>query len=169
MKKSVYIRPAVVSDAPEIEAVRLYTWKTTYLGLMPEKMLDQRIADIEKRTEITRQKIADGQPFFAAEYDGQIVGMAVCTPSRNPDYPGDGEIQAIYILKAFQGLGIGRKLFDFCCEYLRGCGHTEMIVNCLDGNPSAAFYEKMGGQVIGKRQDPLGDTVINEIIFRFAI
>jgi len=27
----------------------------------------------------------------------------------------------------------------------------------------------MGGQVIGKRQDPLGDTVINEIIFRFAI
>ena len=169
MKKTMHIRPAVVSDAPEIEAVRLYTWKTTYSGLMPEKMLDQRIAEIEKRTEVTRCRIAEGLPYFAAEYDGKIVGMAVCTPSRSPDYPQDGEIQAIYILKAYQGLGIGRKLFLYCCEYLRGCGHTEMIVNCLDGNLSAAFYEKMGGKIVGKRQDPLGDIVISETIFRFAI
>jgi GNAT superfamily N-acetyltransferase len=168
MDNLLHIRPAAAEDAPEIEYVRLYTWKTTYSGLMPEEMLDQRIADIAKRTEVTRQKIKEGLPYFAAEYQGRIVGMAVCTPSRDPDYPQDGEIQAIYILKAYQGLGIGRALFSFCREYLCSCGHKEMIVNCLEGNPSAAFYEKMGGKAVGKRQDPMGDIVIKETIFRFV-
>ena len=45
-----------------------------------------------------------------------------------------------------------------------------MIVNCLEGNPSALFYQKMGGIAVGKRQDPLGEgLVIHETIFRFRL
>ena len=169
MKKEFLIRPGKVEDAPGITYVQTYTWKTTYSGLMPEEILDNRIKELPKRTENTRRRLEAGDPYLVAETEGKIVGMAVCLPSRNPDYPEDGEIQAIYILKEYQKAGIGRQLFSGCMAYLRQQGHENMIVNCLDGNPSALFYEKMGGVVVGTRQDPMGDGVINEIIFRFGL
>ena len=169
MGKEVLIRQGVPQDAAGITYVQTYTWKTTYSGLMPEEILDNRIKELDKRTEITRRRLENGDPYFVAQMQGKIVGMAVCVPSRDPDFPEDGEIQAIYLLKEYQKSGIGRQLFSRCKEYLVQQGHKNMIVNCLDGNPSARFYEKMGGIAVGKRQDPMGDGVINETIFRFVL
>lgn len=166
----IIIRPAVPEDGLGIAQVQAYTWKTTYAGLMPDAVLDKRIAEIPQRAEKNRERILDGETFFVLESEKKVVGMAVCKPSRNPDYPEDGEIQAIYILKEYQGRGLGRKLFSHCEEYLRKCGHSNMIVNCLDGNPTAHFYGKMGGAEVGKRCDLLGEGVmLHETIFRFAL
>ena len=74
---------------------------------MPEANLDARIEQIPERADSVRQRIVAGEDFFVAECGDRIVGMAVCKASRNPDYPLDGEIQAIYILKEYQGRRIG--------------------------------------------------------------
>ena len=129
MKKEFLIRPGKVEDAPGITYVQTYTWKTTYSGLMPEEILDNRIKELPKRTENTRRRLEAGEPYLVAEAEGKIVGMAVCLPSRNPDYPEDGEIQAIYILKEYQKVGIGRQLFSGCMRSNSSLAWDEKLIN----------------------------------------
>lgn len=81
----------------------------------------------------------------------------------------DGEIDALYLLKGFQGTGLGRKLFETCADALWKEGFARLIVNCLEGNPSLGFYERMGGRAVGERSDTLRGHVICEKILRFEL
>ena len=45
------IRKATLADALGIAIVSVYTWKTAYSGLLPEEMLDKRLADLPKMAE----------------------------------------------------------------------------------------------------------------------
>lgn len=166
----VKIRDAVPSDAIGIAIVQAYTWLTTYAGLMPDGVLRARVEKVPSQAAYYEGQIPLGERYVVAEAGNAIVGFAVCEASRNEDYPTDGEIQAIYVLKGFQGKGIGRDLFARCIEKLRRAGFDHMILNCLDSNPSIGFYEKMGGYIAGERTDMLrGGHVIREKILRFDI
>lgn len=146
------IRKARVEDALPITIVSAYTWKTTYSGLMPETMLDQRIADIPKNVEHIRKSIQENENYLVAVVDHTVVAFcAYCSPCRNPDYADSGEIGALYCLKGYQGYGIGKALFLAAAKELHKKGHKTMLIDCLKGNSTLAFYEHMGGRVVGER------------------
>lgn len=166
---AITIRPARSADAMGIAIVQAYTWKTTYTGLMPEEMLQLRLRTLEQ----TAQHIEDGiraeGRFFVAECGGAVVGFARYGPSRDARWPADGEVEALYVLQPFQGRGVGRALFARCQAELRRGGFAQMLVNCLEGNPALAFYEKMGGVPAGSRTDAVAGGVITERVLRFAL
>ncbi|MBQ8599137.1 MAG: GNAT family N-acetyltransferase, partial [Oscillospiraceae bacterium] len=106
------IRKAVPADALAISIVSAYTWKTAYSGLLPDEMLDSRIAKLPQSAERMRQNIVDQDNFIVAVVDNVIVGF--CTfnsPNRDPQYADSGEIGALYCLKGYNGYGIGKALF----------------------------------------------------------
>lgn len=167
---SVSIRPARPSDALGIAIVQAYTWKTTYTGLMPEAAIEARVRTLRQNAEAIRQSITtSGRTFLVAECQNTIVGFAACGLSRSEAYSEDGEVQALYVLQGFQGSGIGRRLFRRCGELLRQRGCAQMLVNCLAGNPALAFYEKMGGVVVGSRSDEVAGGTITEQVLRFSL
>ena len=164
------IRQAKASDAMGIAIVQAYTWLTTYRGLMPDEVLESRLNRVSVQAEYLFLQIEKCDSYFVVESMNTVVGFAVCGVSRNEEYPDDGEIQAIYLLKGFQGKEIGMALFERCAEFLRRNGHSHMIVNCLAGNPSMGFYRKMGGVQVGMREDRIsGGHVISEHILRFEL
>ena len=147
------VRKAEPKDAVGIAIVSVYTWKTTYSGLMPDAMLDRRIADIEKSVDMIRNDIIRHNNYFVAEVENTIIAFtAICSPCRNPDYSDSGEIGALYCLKGFSRKGIGKALFLTAVQELVNKGHRTMLIDCLKGNSALDFYQHMGGRVVEEKE-----------------
>ncbi len=163
------VRKAVPADALGITIVNVYTWKTAYAGLVPEKMIDERIADLLPRAEKSRRGIEEGGGYLVGEDDGTVVGFCMFGACRNEAYPGAGEIYALYVLDGYQGQGAGRALFAAAAGALKAQGFSTLIVNCLLGNLARGFYERMGGAVVGRRTDDTPHGPLTENILLFTL
>lgn len=163
------IHMATPNDALGITIVNVYTWKTAYQGLMPDSVIDERIAALPSSAEKTKETLASSSECFVATVDGVVIGFCRYGASRNATYPDDGEIFAIYVFKGFNGTGIGRALLNAGMNALRQQGYHSMVLNCLQGNPSCGFYEHMGGRLVGQRSDELLGIIMTEDILRFDL
>ena len=139
------IRRALPSDAPGIARVDVESWRSTYVGLLPDDLLASY--DYSERERARRISIADEFTItFVAEHkiDG-IVGFLSGGPARMDDMPYAGELYAIYLLEQHQRQGTGRRLVADLCAWLLSQGLTSMYTWVLDKNPSRRFYESLGG------------------------
>jgi ribosomal protein S18 acetylase RimI-like enzyme len=153
---STLVRAATPEDAPGIAAVAVASWRTTYRGLIADETIDGRT--VETQAPRWRETLSrDGCVAVVAEAeDGggrTIVGFAQGgrnRATRPPFDAWDGELNAIYLLKAHQGGGAGRRLVRAFSAALLEHGFTSMIVWVLDRNLAArAFYERLGGRYVG--------------------
>jgi GNAT superfamily N-acetyltransferase len=146
----VTLRKANPDDSLEITRVNVTTWKTAYTGIVPEAMLDERIADLLPRAEKCRCNILEGGRYLVAVDSGTIIAFCYFGACRDGLYPGAGEIYALYVLADQQGRGVGAALFHTALHDLYTEGRTTVLVRCLRGNPALRFYERLGGRVIGQ-------------------
>jgi GNAT superfamily N-acetyltransferase len=150
------IREARVSDAAGIARVHIDTWRTTYQGTVPQDRLDRM--NYEKREHSWADALREGKNYTAVAENQQakVVGFAVAGENRSAEYDYDGELHAIYVLKSYQRQGIGRKLFESAIEHLQDRGCCSMILWALEDNAYGAFYEKLGGRLVGKKLMEIG-------------
>lgn len=160
------IRKAVPADALAISIVSAYTWKTAYSGLLPDEMMDSRIAKLPQSAERMRQAILEKDDFLVATVDDTVVAFCAFHPSRDENYPNSGEIGAIYCLEGFHGYGIGKAIFQAGVKELIKMGYQTMMLNCLQGNPTLGFYQHMGGKVIARKEDVRPEhTLVEDVVF----
>lgn len=168
MPPTITIRPAEPADAQAIASVQTVSWRTTYAGLVPDEFLANM--DVNRRAAVWHTWLTDSsrrQCFFVAEdSDGQVVGFASGGPERdgNPVYK--GELSAIYILEAYHGQGIGRRLVQAVADWLHNQHYHNMIIWVLAGNSSGiGFYEAIGGQRVGSKNIEIGGETLEEIAY----
>lgn len=163
------VRKAIADDAYWIAYVNAHTRYTTYRWLMPQELLETRINTIEKRATKVRDGIINWVNYLVVENleRKDIVWMSIYWNSRNDKYPDSWEIYAIYILKDYQKLWLGKKLFFAGIECLVEKWYNDMIINVLDWNPTINFYEKYGGAVIWKWTFQAGENLLKEKILFF--
>lgn len=170
VKVTFTLRRALPSDARAIAEVQVQSWRETYPGIIPADVIDSM--NVEERTTAWAQNLLEGPPFFRFTYVAEtaekgIVGFGSGGPLRQGqgpffDVPADiaakyqGELQAIYLLRAHQRVGIGRALFGAVTEELRRLGHQSMLVRVLKDNPTRGYYENMGGKLVGEKKIKLG-------------
>lgn len=161
----ITIRKATPEDALGISIVNVYTWKTTYSGLIPEDFINSRIEKVTEIAERNKREIEEKDNYIVATVDDIIVGFACYGESREEEFINAGEIYAIYVLSGFQGKGIGEKIFTACIEELKKNRFDSVIINCLKGNNSLEFYKRMGAKIIGEREDKIrGILMIADIL-----
>jgi GNAT superfamily N-acetyltransferase len=149
----VTVRLATPDDADAIERVRTDTWRATYRGLLPDRVLDGLGYDGSRRRQSMAAMPAD---HFAlvAEHDGAVVGFAYGGPSRVEDALHPAEIYAIYVLPAHQGHGHGAALMRAGAREVHERGWRGMLIWVLRENaPSRRFYERMGGRHLRDREE----------------
>jgi GNAT superfamily N-acetyltransferase len=100
---------------------------------------------------------------FVAEEDGRVVGFASGGPARADAPNHEGELYAVYLLKEYQGRGIGRALFDAVVRMLLQRGMRSMAIWVLADNPACGFYERMGGQRVYSRDEELQGVTLHEV------
>ena len=143
------IRSAKVSDAKGIAFVGVRTWQSNYRGIFPDEELDR--LSIQENAErwknnLIRIKALDNREVIVAEDNEQrIVGFASGGNYETTHESYDCEIGAIYVLKEYQGKGIGTMMMKKMLELFISKGWKSMIIWVLKDNFQRGFYEKLGG------------------------
>jgi len=163
----IEIKKPDIQDAGDIIKVNKETWKTSYRGIVSDEYLDSLDSLDEKRIGRSKKQIQDNNPYLIALVNGKIVGMLMYGKSRDDKHTESGEINAIYVLKEYQGNGIGKKMFLEAVKYLVNENYDSMIIGCLAGNPSNNFYIKMGGKLDYKTECNIGGKRYMENVFYF--
>ena len=164
MQSLVIVREATLEDVPGIARVHVDSWRTTYKGIVPQRILDE--LKYEEREELWRRALSPNNASFvyvAEGADGQIVGFASGGPARQDAPNHESELYAIYLLQEHQGRGIGRQLFNEVVRTLVDRGVRSVAIWVLADNPACGFYEAMGGRKVYERQEEVEGMVLDEI------
>ena len=141
------IRPGKIDDVPEIAQVYAKSWKTTYEGLVPDLFVKGMTREAALHIFADSLQPNSFSYFFhvAETPEGKLVGFADGGKERSHPESGIGELYAIYLLKEFQGQGIGKKLFQAAAASLVQSDMNSMVVWVMEKSPYKKFYEAMKG------------------------
>ena len=140
---AVTVRPARADDAAAMAQMLVRSWRETYRGLIPDRVLDDpglvgarerfwTAALVDERYRATRIAVA--------ELDGSVVGVAMAGPPSSPEPGWSWHLYVLYVLEAHHGSGVGAALLD---AVVRASEPAARWV--ADPNPRAqAFYRKHG-------------------------
>lgn len=169
---SFVLRQATAGDAEAIAAVHIAAWEETYAGLLPEEMwrgqnLERRA--LNWRNLISRGQTTAGSAVLVAMNRDDVIGFGCCHPQRDSslrDAGYVGETGAIYVLRASQGIGVGRALMRDMVTHLRAAGLCSMALWVLRENVRArGFYERLGGAIIATKDDQRGAFTLTELAY----
>jgi GNAT superfamily N-acetyltransferase len=158
------IRRAELKDAVGIAKVHVDSWKTTYKDIVPDDFLNK--LSYESRVPQWEDSIPKSLVMVAEDENGQIIGFSTGGIERTGNYEGyKGELYAIYILKEYQGKGLGTKLVKPIIDELKSMGIYTMLVIVLEDNPSRHFYEKLGAEKIDSLEIQIVGKKLREAVY----
>lgn len=104
------VRLAMPSDAPALASVFIESWKGSYRGIVADAIIDG--LDFEDTTKWLGNLIAtkSTQTLVAEFTPGHVVGFTRL--GMEPDNPGNGHIDSLYVAPSAGGHGIGRLLLE---------------------------------------------------------
>jgi GNAT superfamily N-acetyltransferase len=168
-------RVAIQNDAQGLASMHVASWRETYVGLLPDRMLSSLSVEARAATwaQIMREpSTANSTVIYLAEHEGTIIGFGSCGAQRTEilkDKGYDGEVSAIYVLREFQKRRIGARLFGVMSLDLTRRGFTAAALWVLRDNLRARrFYEHYGGKVIADREDVRDGAVLVELAYGWA-
>lgn len=148
---NIKIRKAKIEDIKNVVPVLMRAWKFAYDGIMDAEFLKKRTSpeNYSDRVKVWEQRFEKegSEIFLVAEIKEKIIGFAVGGASKKHS-EADSEIAAFYVDPDYQGIGVGRKLFNAFVDIARLKGSTTMVIGCLSENKSIGFYKKMGGKIL---------------------
>ena len=166
MSEVIY-RKATVNDAYDIEFVAANSWMQTYSNLMPYNYLKNRIDNIDKKVDNIKDFLNKTNTYYVAEIDNKIIGIMHYSKCNDDKYKNYGQIGAIYVLKEYKGLGIGKNLFKIAVDGIIEFGYNSIVLECIKDNPSIGFYKKYDGIIVSEYKRKIDDFYVDAYIIEF--
>ncbi|QFU15008.1 GNAT family N-acetyltransferase [Microvirga thermotolerans] len=162
----VSIRHAKPSDAQALSDVFEAAWREAYRGIIPGVALERMLARRSARW--WRSTVTRGRPLVVLDMGQGAVGYISYGRCRDRSLPAEGEIDEFYLLPEYQGVGLGRRLFQAVRNDLRDRGMGRVAVWALADNERACrFYEGMGGRRIARVEERIGGIPLAKVAFLF--
>lgn len=142
--------------------VHYTAWRETYTGIMDPRVLAWHTP--EHCREMAETHWQNTLVLLDREREDRVAGFA-CYLYRARDFislPEAGEVTGLYVLREYQGRGLGRMLLEAC---LRHIPRPNVALMVLKGNGQAiGFYEHMGFRLTGREQtDQIGGGEVTEL------
>jgi GNAT superfamily N-acetyltransferase len=161
------VRPATPGDAGAIARIYVDTWRATYAGLLPDKILVEMSG--RRQTTIWSHAIHHPAPqqtvLVANDGRGPVVGFGSCGRARYPGLRYEGEVFTLYVQQDHQGRGIGKLLLGGLFQGLLDDKARSALIWVLARNPARFFYEAMGGRRIAEREERLWGARLPETAY----
>jgi GNAT superfamily N-acetyltransferase len=176
---SISLHRATLGHARGLARVYVDAWRTTYVGLLPERALTGMSYD-KQTTEWAyqiRHKGLHCPILVALDARGAVVGLTSFGRARIEDRPaaapflkstgglGPGEVFTLYVHPDNQDQGIGRLLLDGAFAALRERGMGQAFVWVLHDNPARYFYERLGGSYVADRDEELWGVRVRQAAY----
>ena len=164
------IRRAQLSDAAALSDLGARTFTETFAHLYPPQDLSAFLAQAYG-LERTRADLSHpGKAQWLVETGGEAVGYALAGPCElpHPDVTtASGELKRFYLLKEWQGGGVGGRLFGEVMAWLERDGPRDLWFGVWSENYGAQrFYARHGFEKVGEYGFQVGSTVDREFILR---
>ncbi len=161
------VRPATPEDSTAIARVHVDSWKQAYADLVPKAHLAAQTYAHRAKQWAERLSNPDEESFtLVAESNSDgVIGFANAGAQRTNLEEFDGELNALYLLPKMQRRGIGRWLFEWVNQELRKRDLGSFVAWVLAENPARAFYEAMGGYVVGSQTVTIGGKDLQEVAY----
>lgn len=164
------IRRAEMADAAALAELGARTFSDTFAHLYPPQDLAAFLADAYG-LERTRSDLADpAKAQWIVEVEGKAVGYALAGPCDLPHREvtaASGELKRFYLLKDWQGGGLGARLFAEIMAWLERDGPRDIWIGVWSENLGAQrFYARHGFEKVGEYGFRVGGTVDHEFILR---
>jgi ribosomal protein S18 acetylase RimI-like enzyme len=140
-------RQASVADGLAAAEVNVQSWQESFPGRQQDSddSIERRVARFRRRFNDSSYRM------YVAETQGQgVIGFVDVGRPRDARWNCDAELYAIYVLKRYQGLGVGQRLFELACEAVLAQGLASMYLIALQDNPYRVFYERLGGRLLAQ-------------------
>ena len=159
------VRPGRLGDAEAIARIEVETWRCTYGGMLPDRVL---VGMSERRQVASWMHFLRRRPDdvrVAQTAKGGVLGFGNCGAQRDSAVDYGGEIYTLYILPDAQNQGLGRRILLGLFQRLIEVGHTSGLVWVVRANPARFFYERMGGKQVMHRPIPVGGQPVEAIAY----
>ncbi|MDY8107693.1 GNAT family N-acetyltransferase [Fulvimarina sp. 2208YS6-2-32] len=158
------IRYARETDALCLNRIHAASWRQAYTGIIPFRslhaMIGLRDAGWWSRT------VKSGAAILVCSFGGTIVGYATLGQNRTRSLPVDGELYELYLDPTFQGVGLGRRLFNAARDCLLRDGARGFAIWTLAENDRAvAFYTSLGGTDVAEGIETFGGKTVSKVAF----
>lgn len=132
-----------------IAATRQKAWAATYRGIFPDEAIDQ--FDFAWHIARDEARLAKPDFFYYLVMDGEscvgYLSFGVIPAGSYRDFR--FRLQSLYLLPAYQGKGLGRRLMEIAFDACREMGFGKLCWDCSPHNTNAvAFYWHIGGRII---------------------
>lgn len=171
----IHIRICAAGDEYALTFLGKITFMQTYMGLFDAEGLLAHCGTHDALTTYRNWLENKAAQVWIVETGlGNIpVGYMVLAPPTMPlaDVTADDlEIHRVYILKAFQGRGLGRDLVARAVEHAKQTGCRRLLLGDFrENSPAIAFYERLGFQPVGEYPCQVGNRVYKDIVFGMKI
>jgi len=159
---SINIRTWHQDDLEIVRYVLWETWKESYSSFIP---VDDLLVYYNEHctSKIIAEQYLDAQVIgFIAEYDDVIAG---CEKTYYSEKENRLYVQQLYVLSAYQNLGLGRKLMISAAERAQSLGLDKVWLGVMAKNESAvAWYKKMGYEIVENAPFTMGKTTVDHFI-----
>ncbi len=165
--RTTSIRRAREVDLGDLSKVFDAAWREAYRGIIPGVALERLIADRDRAW--WRSALRRGRPIAVVETADRVVGYAAYGRTRSRALGTEAEIDELYLLPEYQGVGLGRRLFRAVRNDLGDHGLTRLGVWSLEDNARAgAFYEGLGGRPGPRVLDRMAGIALPKVGFLFG-
>src|SRR5690606_7984251 len=97
---------------------------------------------------------------------GEIAGYATLGRNRARELKQAGEIYELYLSPEYQGIGLGRRLFQAAREMLTAHGFKGLVIWALEENIGAVnFYRGAGGRDMAEGVEVFDSKALRKIAF----
>ncbi len=112
------IRKRKIEDSHELAHSIAVLWNETYKGILDEDFLQELFVKEKENAERLKNNLNEQPYYYVLTFPDKIIGWIYYT--LNSDKYKDGaEIQALYILKEYQGKGYGRLLYNYAVNNIQ--------------------------------------------------
>lgn len=165
--RTTSIRRARERDIGGLSRVFDAAWREAYRGIIPGVALERMIA--QRDGAWWRGALRRGRPIAVLDSGDAVVGYAAYGRVRSRDLGTAGEIDELYLLPEYQGLGLGRRLFRAVRNDLADHSLTRIGAWALEENGRAgAFYAALGGRAGPRVLDRVAGVPLPKIGYIFG-
>ena len=165
----VEFRRAQLGDAQQIVETRQKVWECTYRGIYPDNEID--CFDYTRHLNAEQRRLANPEfHCYLVLDDNFCVGYysyGKVKAGMWKDF--DFRLHSFYLLTAYQGVGLGRIIFERVKAARTKEGYSKMFLDCHPCNTKAlGFYRHLGGfvsNVDSGHENPMEDSCTIEYYF----
>ncbi|KMK51862.1 GNAT family acetyltransferase [[Actinobacillus] muris] len=164
------IRPLNQHDLPALQAISRQTFHDTFADSNSAEDMQSYLAQHFSAEQLGKELSNLNTYFYFAEQQGEPIGylklnLGEAQTERQTDNA--VEIERIYVLKEWQGKGIGQTLYEFAVQQAKARTVDFIWLGVWEHNRNAlAFYQKNGFVPFGSHFFQLGNDLQTDILMK---